>query len=85
MLAITQARASPNVQVVLETLRPEAGGGCERGVLPVAATVAPGLLVADGDAAGVRRAPRWVRVPGHGSAELQVVPADHLIRRRPGL
>ena len=64
-----------NVQVEFETLRPKAGGGCESAVLPVAATVAPGLLSLTATVPACAAPRGWVRVPGHGSAELQIVPA----------
>jgi len=64
-----------NAQVVLETLRPGAAGGCERGVLTVPATVAPGLASLSATLPACTSPRGWVRVPGHGSAELQVVPA----------
>ena len=73
VLAITQGGFA-NAQVVLETLRPGAAGGCERGVLTVPATVAPGLASLSATLPACTSPRGWVRVPGHGSAELQVVP-----------
>jgi hypothetical protein len=71
--AITQAGFA-GVQVEVPTLRPAAAGGCERGVLPVAAVVAPGLQSLTATLPACASPRGWVRVPGHGSAELQVVP-----------
>ena len=62
------------VQVEFEVLRPKMGGGCERALLPVAATVAPGLLSLTATVPACAAPRGWVRVPGHGSAELQIVP-----------
>jgi hypothetical protein len=73
--AMTQAGFAGSVQVELEFLRPGASGGCERGTLPVAATVATGLQSLTATIPACTSPRGWVRVPGHGSAELQVVPA----------
>jgi hypothetical protein len=65
---MTQSGFAGSVQVELEFLRPGASGGCERGTLPVAATVATGLQSLTATIPACTSPRGWVRVPGHGSA-----------------
>jgi hypothetical protein len=50
------------------------GGMCVRDVLPVAPVLAPGLQSLTVEVPACADPGGWVRVPGHGSARLQIVP-----------
>ncbi len=51
------------------------GGGCARSVQPVVPTIATGLQGLTAEVPGCADPGGWVRIAGHGSARLQIVPA----------
>ncbi len=60
--------------VEFPVLHAKTGGGCERGIVPIAPTIATGLQSLAAEVPACADPGGWVRVAGHGSARLQIVP-----------
>lgn len=72
-LALTQQAFSQVQAVEFERLMSQ-GGNCVHDVLPVQPTINTGLLSLTAEVPACADPLGWVRVPGHGSLRLQIVP-----------
>ena len=60
--------------VEFPVLHARTGGGCERGIVPIAPTIATGLQSLTAEVPACADPGGWVHIANHGSARLQIVP-----------